>query len=672
MEFKISKKRIIICSILCVVLIALLVGFRNNIFISNYNFCIWAFISAIFSIIIFSALIAFPFIIKEKYQKYFTFFNVLFSIIFITFIIELFNENNLFTIEFRRLSFNFILIALIYLFFTCITNKLKLSLIISNTLLFGLGFANYSVSSLRETPLSLLDILSVGTGLTIADTYTLIINFYLVLAFICFGILVVINLRLDYKFTKSKKNIIIRICLLLLVLIIITLIFVTNLINIFNLDTNLWVPSTEYHYNGFLASFVKQIKDLIIKKPNGYSVSVIEDLYYSTLEEIPTSNNLENSQIEASKENTAKPNIIVIMSESFADMQVHHLFDTNIDYMPYFKSICQNTISGNVHSSVYGGKTPNSEWEFLTNNSMAFFSYGSIPYQQFIRKNSYSLATTLKAQGYETFALHTWYKTGYRRSSVYPMLGFDRFVSLEDVNDELNYIRNYPSDLSTYKEIVKLFENRDSSKPFFNFTVTMQNHSGYDYEGDDFTSTVKLKDIPNCPRVEQYLSLVKESDEALKYLINYFKNVNENTIIVFFGDHQPPYIEEEFWEYINQDKIEGNLADEEKGYITPYFIWANYNLPEKKVPDISLNYLSVLLLDIANLKTNSYQDFLRDMQKDIPVITGHGYMDNSGNYHNFSEINQYSSKIRNYEILQYNNMFDKKNTFEKMFKLYDF
>lgn len=669
MEFKISKKRIIICSILCIVLISLLVGFRNDIFILGNRFCTLPFISSIFSIIIFSALIAFPFTIKEKYQKYFTIFNVLFSIIFMTFIIELFNENNMFTIEFRRLSFNFILIALIYLFFICVINKLKLSLIISNTLLFGLGFANYSVTSLRETPLSLLDILSIGTGLTIADTYTLIINFYLVLAFICFGILVAVNLRLDYKFTKTKKNIMHRILLLLSVLIIIALIFVTDLINIFNLDTNLWVPCEEYHYNGFLASFVKQIKDLIIKKPNSYSISAVEDLYYNTLEEITTSNNLENSEIETPKENTNKPNIIVIMSESFADMQVHHSFDTNVDYMPYFKYICQNTISGNVHSSVYGGKTPNSEWEFLTNNSMAFFSYGSIPYQQFVRKNSYSLATTLKAQGYETIALHTWHKTGYRRSSVYPLLGFDLFVSLEDVNDKLDYIRNYPSDLSTYKEIVKLFENRDNSKPFFNFTVTMQNHSGYDYEGEDFTSTVKLKDIPNCPRVEQYLSLVKESDEALKYLINYFKNIDENTIIVFFGDHQPPYIEEEFWEYINQDKTDGNLADEEKSYITPYFIWANYDLPEAEVPDISLNYLSVLLLDIANLKTNSYQDFLRSMQKDIPVITGHGYMDNSGNYHNFDEVNEYSQEIKDYKILQYNNMFDRKNTFNKMFEI---
>lgn len=669
MEFKFSKKRIFICSIICIIFIALLSIFRNSIFILSEKFCILPFIGSIFSVVIFSALIAFPFNIKEKYAKRFTIFYVCFSIVFMAFIIELLNENNLFTIEIRRLLFNFILIALLYLFFVCITNKLKLSIIISNIFLFGLSFANYSVASLRETPLSLLDILSIGTGLTIADTYTLVINFYLILAVICFGILLVINLRLKHKFIVNKKNIVTRICLFIFVIVVITLIFTTNLINIFNLDTNLWVPSTEYHHNGFFASFVKQIKDLIIKEPDGYTVSKVEDLYYSSLEEVAASNTSENIPSEVIEENSTKPNIIVIMSESYADMQVHHSFNTNIEYMSYFKSICENTISGNIHSSVYGGKTPNSEWEFLTNNSMAFFSYGSVPYQQFIRSHTYSLATTLKSQGYATSALHTWYKTGYRRSSVYPLLGFDNFVGLEDVEDELDYIRNYPSDLSTYEQLIKLFENRDTEKPFFNFTVTMQNHSGYDYSKEDFTSTVKLTDIQNCPRVEQYLSLLKESDEALKYLINYFENVDENTIILFFGDHQPPYIEEEFWEYINQDKVDGNLEDDEKGYITPYFIWANYNLPEIEVSDISLNYLSILLLDVAGLETTSYQDYLREMQKEIPVITGHGYMDYTGTYHDFNEENNYSEKIRNYEILQYNNMFDRKNIFVNMFKI---
>jgi len=136
---------------------------------------------------------------------------------------------------------------------------------------------------------------------------------------------------------------------------------------------------------------------------------------------------------------------------------------------------------------------------------------------------------------------------GYRRNAVYPLLGFETFDSLETMKN-LEYLRKYPDDLSTYKYITEMFENRNSDKLFFNFTVTMQNHSGYDLP--NYESTIFLTDIEDCPKVEQYLSIVKESDDALKYLIDYFNNVDEPVLILFFGDHQPPYLEDAFWDAI--------------------------------------------------------------------------------------------------------------------------
>lgn len=668
MKLNFNKKKTIFSSILFVCILGLLIGFRDIFYIDD-SFAIIPFMGSIILNLILAFLLCFDFTIEPQYKKRFNIVNVLFSLFFIVFIVELLNENNLFTVEFSRLALNFLLVSALYLLLFAIINNLKVSVLLSNIFLFALGFTNYSITSLRRTPLSLLDVLSVGTGLTIASTYTLIVSFYLVLALLSFAILLRVNFSLDYKLKVSKKSIICRLLSVAVVIVFMFLIFFTDFIDIFNLDTNLWVPSEEYHRNGFLSSFVKQAKELMIEKPSNYSSSAVKDIYYAGLETIPVSSVISGASESESKLDSKKPNIIVIMSESFADLSVHRSFNTNVDYIPYFKSVCENTISGYAHSSVFGGKTPNSEWEFLTNNSMAFFSYGSVPYQQFIRRNSYSLATTLKAQGYSTSALHPWYRTGYRRSSVYPLIGFEKFLSLEDIESDIEYIRDFPSDLSTYKQLIKMFEEKDSDKPFFNFTVTMQNHSGYDYSQDDFTANVNLTDISGCPKVEQYLSVVNKSDEALKYLIDYFSNINEDTIILFFGDHQPPYLEDEFWDYLDQDKSDDSLSDYEKDYLTPYFIWANYELPDYDVPDISLNYLSILLLDVAGLKTTPYQNFLRDLQKDIPVITGHGYMDKTGVYHNLDEENEYSTEIRNYEILQYNNMFDRKNVFTEMFKI---
>lgn len=247
--------------------------------------------------------------------------------------------------------------------------------------------------------------------------------------------------------------------------------------------------------------------------------------------------------------------------------------------------------------------------------------YNSIPYQQYIRRKSPSLVTALKAQGYISRAVHPWYGSGFRRNAVYPLLEFDSYDFLENLND-LDYLRKYPTDLSIYQYIIKLFEEKNPAEKLFNFTVTMQNHSGYDLEGMD--PTIFLTELENMPRVEQYLSLLKESDIALEYLIDYFSHVDEDTIILLYGDHQPPYLEDEFW-----DSMQVPFYESKTKYQVPFMLWANYDMEEKEIDAISLNYLSILLLETAGLDTTYYMDFLKELQKEIPVITSDGYIDNS-------------------------------------------
>lgn len=667
MKLEFNKNRITISIILFLFMTIILILLKDLFFIEE-KFYLGYFIISFFTAVCLSLALCVKITLDEHANKIFTKINIAFSIFYLTYIIELLNMNNMFGINILRLLFNFILITMFYAFVFCISNKLKFSIIFSNIILFLLAFANYAISTLRGTPLSILDILSLHTGLTILTTYTIELNFYLLLAIISFLLLIVLNLKINYKINSCKKYIVIRLIIIISIIIIITLLFLTNLINIFGLNTYLWVPEYEYHDNGFLASFFKQTKELIVKKPTNYSIENVETIYSSLEKSAPTSSTEYSSTQKPEKD---LPNIIVIMNESFSDMTVHRDFETNKEYLSYFYSICENNLSGNLHTSVYGGKTPNSEWEFLTNNSMSLFSYGTVPYQQFISREQYSLVSTLESQGYTSYAIHPWYKNGYRRNSVYPLFGFDTSLFYEDLKDEVSLVREYPTDLSTYEQIVKLYEAKSEDENFFNFTITMQNHSGYDYTGKDFKNTIKLTDLENCPRVEQYLSLLKLSDDALKYLIEYFSDVEEDTIILFFGDHQPPYIEDEFWDYINIGKDNSSLADSEKGYITPYFIWTNYDVDFSKYEanDISLNYLSILLLDIAGLDTTPYMDFLREMQKEIPVITGHGYMDSTGIYHNLDEQNEYSKLINSYHILQYNNMFERKDIVRKIFEI---
>ena len=360
--------------------------------------------------------------------------------------------------------------------------------------------------------------------------------------------------------------------------------------------------------------------------------------------------------------------IIAIMNESFAELGVVGDFKTNTEYLSYFNSLSENVIKGNLHVSIFGATTPNSEWEFLTSNSMAFVPKRTVPYQQYVLRKSYSLASILKEHDYSTSAIHCYYPQGYNRNLAYPRLGFDKFLSMYELKD-LTFIREYPDDLSTYKNIIDIYENKGDKK-MFNFTLTMQNHGSYTDE--NFQNTVIAED-GQYPKLNQYLSLIKIADESLKELLTYFENQEEPTIIVLFGDHQP-YVEDEFYNNMlaqNYEDINSKEATENK-YITPFMIWANYDIDEEKyknVTDISANYLASLVLDVANIQKTPYLQFLDEMRKEIPIITGNGYMDKEGIYHDFSEETDYTKLIDQYHYLQFNNMFDNSNKLTSLFQI---
>jgi hypothetical protein len=65
----------------------------------------------------------------------------------------------------------------------------------------------------------------------------------------------------------------------MIIIITITIIFYrTDIINYFDFENNLWKPIDEYANNGFLASFIKQSKNLFNEKPENYSVENLKNI----------------------------------------------------------------------------------------------------------------------------------------------------------------------------------------------------------------------------------------------------------------------------------------------------------------------------------------------------------------------------------------------------------
>ncbi len=338
--------------------------------------------------------------------------------------------------------------------------------------------------------------------------------------------------------------------------------------------------------------------------------------------------------------------------------------------MPFFKSLQEEAIGGEVYVSVKGGNTANTEYEILTGDTMGFLPAGSVPYQQYIKSEMPSLASYLSSLGYGTIAIHPYNASGWDRDKVYEYFGFDEFL---DKTDFVNptYLRSYISDQSAFDKIIEQYEEKDDDERLFTFEITMQNHSGYSKDSPGFNAYIELTEVTNKTTqvlaTEKYLTLMNETDKALQSLVEYFEEQDEPTIILFLGDHQPSdYITNQIRRICGVDEPE-TVEEIQQGYRVPFVIWANYDLESEYYEGISANYLGGILLEAAGVPLTEYQTYLSELMETLPIIYAYAYRDADGTFYAWDTDDTYDSILNTYQILQYNHLVDSKNTLVSFF-----
>lgn len=533
-----------------------------------------------------------------------------------------------------------------FLFF--LTGRLRLALRLQTACFLLAGLANYYVIAFRSSPILPWDIFSVGTAASVADnfSYALPARCWFVLA--GFALLFLAEQLFPLAVAGRRLRFAGALASLLLLIGFSTLLHQERVITGLGLYDKMFTPDVVQKRNGSAVAFIMELKYLRAEKPAGYDKEACGTLLSSY-----------DGSAAASADEAQKsyPNIIVIMDEAFADMACIGAFTPEEDYMPFFHSLqgADNTITGRMHVSVLGGNTANTEFEFLTGNTMAFLPQGSIPYQQYIRGSLPSLASYLKEAGYQTVAMHPYYAKGWSRDRVYPWMGFEQMRFLEAYEDA-SYVRKYVSDRSDFAQIIREYERRDPDKPFFLFNVTMQNHGGYSQEFDNFTPHITVEGIRSQP-LSNYLSLISLTDAALEELISYFAQ-EEDTIIVFFGDHQPnDTVAVPIWRENGVDIAAPTPEQEALRYEVPYLIWANYEIAAGEGRQTSANFLALEVLRQAGIPLHGYYRYLAKLQEDYPVISARHVLTPEGTALT-DEEKKTSAELLTYQKLQYYRLFD--------------
>jgi len=606
-----------------------------------------------------------------------------------------------YSIKFFELNRIALVLTFVFLFLfetavLILTGSIRFAVVTMAVLIAALGIANSFVIAFRGMALSAADLFSLGAAASVASEYTYELDWYMYMELLCTLAICMFSLKLHGGRILHPA---VRAAVLVLWCGVAGSFYYlccrTDFLEQHDIRSQGFTHQLRYKNYDMIFTTLTTCFYLSVEKPEGYSLDKVKEIAapYLTEDAGDDANAAaaDTDVRQASSENTTSqtdgknktasdgkstastsgnaaanaaiaagetPNLIVIMNESFADYtSIGKGLDLSEDCMPFIHSLTENTIKGTAYVSIFGGNTPNSEYEFLTGNTMGFLPASSVGFNLFVRGNLPSIASELKSQGYETLAMHPYRGTNYRRNLVYPQIGFDTFYTRDDFT-QAKYIRSYISDDTLAQRIITEFNKHEESTD-----MPLQNHGGYfasNTRNLDMDITVEDAEVDQT-KTTLYVNLIRESDQMLQNLVNYFEDKEAPTVIVMFGDHQAN-LGDNTYEYLVGNEDEISREERMEKYKVPFVIWANYDIPEETIERTSLNYLYSILADRLDFPMTGYQKYLLALSEKIPALCAQGYWGDDGNYYELEdESSPYHDLINEYNILEYNDIFGGKD-----------
>ena len=304
-------------------------------------------------------------------------------------------------------------------------------------------------------------------------------------------------------------------------------------------------------------------------------------------------------------------NVIFVHMESITNF----LIDLNINGVEIAPTLNKLSKEGLYFKNFYPqiGAGTSSDTEFTLSTSLMPSSTGTVFVSYYDREYP-SMQKLFKNIGYYTFSMHANKATMWNRNKMHSSLGYTDFYSMTsyDIDEEIGLGL---SDKSFFRQSIPILENIEmNNQKYMGTIITLTNHTPFEnddlFEQIDLTyetrqynekknryETVVYPYLDNT-KLGDYIRSSHYADEAMGEFIKDIENSDyfNNTIFVFYGDHDPKLSLSEFNNYYNFNKEDGTiLKEEDEGYInydyyanelnkkTPLIIWSKNNALAKEV-----------------------------------------------------------------------------------------
>ena len=371
--------------------------------------------------------------------------------------------------------------------------------------------------------------------------------------------------------------------------------------------------ATAYNDYGFSYCFSLSVVDKGVDRPSDYGEELITDI----LEELPPP---ETDPSDPDVIQQQAPNVIIVQLESFFDVSCMEGVTFSANPTPTFTALKEQYPSGILTVPVFGAGTVNTEFEVLTGMNIADFGAGEYPYRSIMADATCeTIAYDLLASGYRTHAIHNHEGSFYLRNEVYKNLGFEDFTSIEYFKEPTFNETGWAHDALLTEEILCMLAGTAESD--FVFAVSVQGHGQYpdDYvpTEDDVVVTGGLENDAVRSHFNYFINQLREMDAFVSALYEAVMALEEDTVLVFYGDHLPTIARDEGVTLSTSD------------FETEYVIIANYETP-KTLTDTDLSSFQIFptvmeLIDNDEGVMNRFHRVYRDDPEYLTLLSALEY-----------------------------------------------
>lgn len=455
------------------------------------------------------------------------------------------------------------------------------------------GISNAVLLSNRETPFTGIDLMLIDSAFAVMNKYFSTIHFVLVgiaavLAIIALVFIFIKVPKVNHKI-KYIRNII-------AIALIWAIGFGTINLGIASglLETKFGRLRDAYVQNGFVYCFTNSLFNTGIDMPDNYSKKTIKGIVEKDEQ---TKDDTENIKVKE------KPNIIFLQLESFFDLNNMTNIKLSDNPLPNFEKLLKEYPSGYLSVPVVGAGTVNTEFEIMTGLNLDFFGPGEYPFKTKMKDTTCeSICYNLKNYGYNCHAVHNNTATFYGRNIVFSNLGYDTFTTIENMYIDDFTPKGWAKDYYLTEYIMEALSSTKNQD--FIYTISVQGHGSYPTDKSEYDSPFKVKGLEDeelTTMYEYYAGQINEMDQFIGQLTDRLESLNEDTILVMYGDHLPSL------EISKDDLVNKDI------YQTQYIIWSNFET-DYEDEDIEAYELEAKILEKLNMtegRVNNYNQLHR-------------------------------------------------------------